>query len=258
MALGRRLERALRLQSATPSSGRAVRLSHQGPISLRDASRPPAPLVTMAIIGVNLIVFWYEVTLNDTRLDRFLEAWGVVPHMLVSSLVASQVHPGLFVTPLTSMFLHVHGLHLATNMLYLAVFGASVEQLLGRRRFLLFYATCGLLAVGVQVVTAPASLNPAVGASGAIAGLLAASLVLRPSSIIGAVAPGLFYFPRVDFTAAVMLGLWLLSQLFGALLGFNSAASSGPGAWVAHLAGFVAGFGLVFAFRPRRRRPYYL
>jgi membrane associated rhomboid family serine protease len=211
----------------------------------------------MAIIAVNLLVFWYEVTLNDSRLDRFLEAWGVVPHALVGSLVASQVHPGLLVTPLTSMFLHVHGLHLATNMLYLAVFGAPVEQLLGRGRFLLFYTACGLLAAGVQVVTSPTSVNPAVGASGAIAGLIAASLVLRPSAIIGAVAPGLFYFPRVDFAAALMLALWLLSQIFGAVLGFGAATGSTPGAWVAHLAGFVAGFGLVFAFRPPRRRSYY-
>ena len=240
-----------------PLSGCAVRLPYQAPISLRDAHRPPAPLLTIAIILINLVVYWYEVTLNDHRLDRFLESWGVVPDALLRSIVASQLQPGLLVTPLTSMFLHVHGLHLATNMLYLGVFGAPVEQILGRRRFLLFYAACGLLAAAAQVLTSPASLNPAVGASGAIAGLLAASLVLRPSSIIGAVAPGLFYFPKVDFTAAIMLGLWLLSQLFGALLGLGAIGSSGPGAWIAHLAGFVAGFGLVFAFRPRRRRPYY-
>ena len=226
-------------------------------ISLRDNSRPRTPIATVLLIGANLLAFWYEFSLGDTRLEGFLDVWGVVPRSLAAFFAGAESHPGVLVTPLTSMYLHVGTLHLASNMLYMWVFGSAVEQQLGRRRFLAFYTACGLVAAAVQVLVWRDSAIPAVGASGAIAGLLAAYLVLRPGATIAAVAPFLFFFPRVDVTAVLMLGLWFLSQFFSGLVTLAPGSSSADMAWIAHLGGFFGGLLLIFFFRPCRRRPYY-
>jgi membrane associated rhomboid family serine protease len=225
-------------------------------ISLRPSPEARFPLVTCLLVMANLLVFWYEFSLGEARLERFFDLWGVVPRAL-SSFDSAQLRASVLVTPLTSMYLHVGTLHLATNMLYLWVFGAPVERLLGRLRFLGFYTACGLMAVALQVLAWPASAIPAVGASGAVAGLLAGNLMLRPGSTVGAVAPSLFYFPAVDLPAALMLGLWLLSQVLSAVLTATEGSGGGSLAWVAHLGGFVSGLALVFLFRPRRRRTYH-
>jgi len=226
-------------------------------ISLRDGSRPRAPLATGTLLTVNLLAFWYEFSLGEARVERFLDAWGVVPRNVTAFILGGQSHPGVLVTPLTSMYLHVGALHLASNMLYLWVFGSAVEQQLGRRRFLAFYTACGLLAAVAQVVAWRDSPIPAVGASGAIAGLLAAYLVLRPGATIAVVAPFLFFFPTVDVPAVLMLGLWFLSQFLSGLATLSSGASGGGVAWLAHLGGFLGGLVLIFFLRPRRRRTYH-
>src|SRR6266516_4872182 len=225
-------------------------------ISLRDSSRTPTPVVTISLIAVNVLAFWYEVSLGEPRLEHFLDLWGVVPRNLLSFISGSESQLGVLVTPLTSMYLHVGALHLASNMLYLWVFGSAVEQQLGRRRFLAFYTACGLLAAVAQVVAWRDSPIPAVGASGAIAGLLAAYLVLRPGATIAVVAPFLFFFPTVDVPAVLMLGLWFLSQFLSGLATLSSSASGGGVACLAHLGGFLGGLVLIFFFRPRRRRTY--
>jgi membrane associated rhomboid family serine protease len=225
--------------------------------TLRYGTRPPVPWATIVLIAVNVLAFWYAVTLGEARLRPFLDAWGMVPRTLYAFFGSGGAHAGVLVTPLTSMYLHVGLLHLASNMLYLWVFGSAVEHLLGRRRYLAFYTLCGLVAAAVQVLAWHDSDIPAVGASGAIAGLLAGYIVLRPGATIGAIAPFLFYFPSVDVPAALMLGLWALSQLFGALAMFSSGVSGGSVAWLAHLGGFLSGLGLIFFFRPNRRRTYY-
>jgi membrane associated rhomboid family serine protease len=226
-------------------------------ISLRDGDRPREPVVTGMLVVVNLLLFWYTVSLGETRLATFLDIWGVVPRSMFGFFSGTETHPGVLVTPLTSMYLHVGGLHLASNMLYLWVFGSAVEQQIGRRRFLAFYTACGLLAAGIQVLAWRDSTIPAVGASGAIAGLLAAYLVLRPGATVAALAPFLFFFPAVDVPAVLMLGLWFLSQFFG-LATLAPHPSGGGVAWLAHLGGFFAGFALIFFFRPTRRRSYQL
>jgi membrane associated rhomboid family serine protease len=225
-------------------------------ISLRDSSRPRTPVLTIVLIVVNLLVYWYGYSLGAGRVDTFLDLWGVVPRSLRAFLEGVESHPGVLVTPLTSMYLHAGFLHLATNMLYLWVFGVPVEQLLGKLRFIGFYTICGLIAAIIQVVASPSSLIPAVGASGAIAGLLAAYVVLRPGATVAALAPVLFFFPSVDLPAVLMLGLWFLSQFFAALAWLGSGGSSANAAWIAHLGGFLAGLVLVLFFRPPRRRAF--
>ena len=226
-------------------------------LTLRDNSRPRMPIITAVLVFANLVAYWYEFSLGDSRLASFLDLWGMVPKSVYGFFGGVESHPGVLVTPLTSMYLHVGLVHLASNMLYLWVFGSAVEQQLGRRRFIAFYTTCGLLAAAVQVLAWRDSPIPAVGASGAIAGLLAAYLVLRPGATIAAVAPVLFFFPAVDVPAVLMLGLWFLSQFLAGVTTLASAEASGGVAWLAHLGGFVAGLVLVFFFRPKRRRSYY-
>jgi membrane associated rhomboid family serine protease len=226
-------------------------------IRLRDGERPRLPILTGVLIAVNLLAFWYTVSLGEARLAGFFDLWGIVPRSLFGFFSGAESQPGVLVTPLTSMYLHVGGLHLASNMLYLWVFGSAVEQQIGRRRFLLFYTLCGLIAATIQVLAWRDSTIPAVGASGAIAGLLAAYLVLRPGATIAALAPFLFFFPAVDVPAVLMLGLWFLSQFFSGLASFAASPSGGAIAWLAHLGGFFAGLTLIFFFRPPRRRAYH-
>jgi membrane associated rhomboid family serine protease len=226
-------------------------------ISLRDNSRSRVPAVTSALIALNLLVFWYQFSLGEVRLERFLGIWGVVPRNFFGFFGGIESHPGVLVTPLTSMYLHVGALHLASNMLYLWVFGSAIEQELGRKRFLAFYTVCGMLAALAQVLAWRESAIPAVGASGAIAGLLAAYLVLRPGATIAVVAPFLFFFPAVDVPAVLMLGLWFLSQFFSGLASLGAGSAGGGAAWLAHLAGFLSGLVLIYFFRPPRRRAYY-
>ena len=238
-------------------SGRGYTGRGRSLVSLRDGSRQRFPVVTLALISANLLAFWYSSSLGEARLASFIDLWGVVPRSVVGFFTGGEGHPGVLVTPLTSMYLHIGALHLASNMLYLWVFGSAVEHHLGRRRFGLFYTCCGLIAAGVQVLATRDSAVPAVGASGAIAGLLAAYLVFRPGSTVAALAPFLFFFPTVDLPAVLMLGLWFLSQLLSGVATLTTAPSGANLAWLAHLGGFAAGLVLVFVLRPPRRRTYY-
>jgi membrane associated rhomboid family serine protease len=226
-------------------------------ISLRGSQRPKPALVTGVLIAINVLAFWYQFSLGEERLERFLDVWAVVPRYLVSFLEGGDSHPGVLVTPLTSMYLHAGTLHLASNMLYLWVFGSAVERQIGKRRFVAFYTACGVLAALAQVLAWRESSIPAVGASGAVAGLLAAYIVLRPGATIAAVAPFLFFFPAVDVPAVLMLGLWFLSQFFSGLASLGATPAGAGTAWLAHLAGFFCGLVLIYFFRPPRRRTYY-
>jgi membrane associated rhomboid family serine protease len=215
------------------------------------------PAVTYVLLLANLLMFGYELSLGK-QLEPFLDLWGMVPASVAGLVAGDEAHAGVLVTPLTSMYLHVGWLHLATNMLYLGVFGGSVEVLLGRGRFLAFYTLCGLIAAAAQIAAAPASSIPAVGASGAIAGVIAAYLALRPGATIAALAPVLFFMPTVDLPAVLMLGLWFLSQVLSGWAGLSgNLAGTGGVAWVAHVGGFVAGIILVWFFRQPRRRIYH-
>jgi rhomboid family protein len=226
-------------------------------LKLPDGARPRRPLATLALIAINLALYLYLGSLERAGVERFLGLWGVVPLNVWALLAGTDRQVGVLVTPLTSMYLHVEVLHLLGNMLYLWVFGSAVERALGGRAYLLFYSACGLLAAAVQVAAWPDSPLPAVGASGAIAGLLAAYVVLRPAATIGAFAPALFTFRPTDAPPALLLGLWLLSQLLSALLALTAAGAGNNGAWLAHLGGFVGGLGLMLVFRLHRRQEYH-
>ena len=202
------------------------------------------PVVTIALITINVLVFLYELSLGRA-VDAFTLYWGLVPAAFS------------WVTVLTSMFLHGGLMHVAGNMLYLWIFGDNVEDRMGHGRYLVFYLLCGIAAALAQTITVPDSVVPMVGASGAIAGVMGAYFVLYPRSRIVTLIPIFFFFQIVEVPAIFFLGIWFLMQFVS---GVGSIGSTGGGlgggiAFWAHVAGFVAGISGVIVFRrPERQR----
>jgi membrane associated rhomboid family serine protease len=197
------------------------------------------PFITAALVVINIAVFVYQVmiqlTLGDAGLSAFMADFGVVPARLTGGAL---LEPGL----VTSMFLHGGLLHIVSNMLYLLPFGDNVEDRLGHTRYLVFYLLCGIAASLVHVGFNPGSVVPVIGASGAIAGVLGAYLMLVPG---GRVRGLLFLWVIVDtveLPAIVFIGFWFVLQLFNGLasLGVTTNESGGVAFW-AHIGGFLAG-----------------
>jgi len=213
-------------------------------------SRPP--WVTVALIAANVVVFlWQDLVVGR---DLSILVGGAIPYEI---LTFRDIRPRDLVPPpftiLTSMFLHGGFMHIGGNMLFLWIFGNNVEDILGRVRFVLFYLACGIVAALAQVVTAAMASDPSiqlipmVGASGAIAGVLAAYMVLFPRARVLTVVPILFFIRLIYVPAGFFIGLWFVVQLASAALG----SQAGGVAFVAHVGGFVAGYVLVKLWGPR-------
>ena len=214
-------------------------------IPLRDVipSRT-TPVVTIALIALNIIVFVYELSLGRA-VDAFTLYYGLIPAAFS------------WMNVFTSMFLHGGFLHIAGNMLYLWIFGDNVEDRMGHGRFLVFYLLCGVAAALAQTMTAPESIVPMVGASGAIAGVMGAYFVLYPRSRIVTLVPLFFFFQVIEVPAIAFLGIWFLMQFFSGVgsIGTTIGRSTGGIAFWAHIAGFVAGLtGVALFRRPERQR----
>ncbi|HMD47774.1 MAG TPA: rhomboid family intramembrane serine protease [Bryobacteraceae bacterium] len=206
------------------------------------------PTVNLFIIGLNVLVFLYELSLgNGYRLNHFIQAFGLVPdHWHVATIF-------------TSMFIHGGFLHILGNMWFLWVFGRGVEDVLGHTKYFFFYLICGVAAAMSQVVLSPNSTIPTVGASGAIAGVMGAYLVTFPRARIVTLVFIIIFITTVDIPAAFLLLYWFAIQFFNGVgsIGY-SQASSGDVAWFAHVGGFIAGIVLVKLIAPSRRlRSYY-
>jgi rhomboid family protein len=227
------------------------------PISDNPRSRT-FPIVNYTLIAINLVVFFYELSLGnctafqECRLDTFIDSRGVIPENYLNGDAES-----LFLDPFTAMFIHAGWLHIIGNMLFLWVFGDNVEDSMGHFKYLVFYLLCGYLATVGHVVANPDAAIPAIGASGAISGVLAAYLVIFPKATVTALIP-IFLFIPAQIPAFLMIGLWFLVQLsYGAAAFDPSSAAADTTAYWAHIGGFAAGFVLVFLFRgPVRRSPY--
>lgn len=215
-------------------------------LPLRDINpRRRLPIMTIVLIALNVIVFAYEFMLSETGLESLIYNWGLIPYQLTA------LQPTAFVRVLTSMFLHGGVMHLLSNMLYLWIFGDNIESAMGSLAFLVFYLLCGVGAGLGQVMASPSSEVPMVGASGAISGVLGAYLVLYPRVQVETLLL-LGYFVRlVRLPAIVVLGFWIVLQLFSGVLSLSEASTGGV-AFFAHVGGFVAGVLLVFLFRRRR------
>jgi membrane associated rhomboid family serine protease len=223
-----------------------------------DNPRKTFPVLTLALIGVNIAVFVYEWSLPTQAQHALFYSMAAIPAEFTrgSEVGAHTLHP-VWLTLFTSMFLHGSWLHVLGNMLYLWIFGDNIEGLLGRVRFLIFYFACGVSAMMTHVAMNPASTVPALGASGAIAGVLGAYAVRYPRAKVVTL---ILFFPFirvVPVPALILLGFWFLYQLF---LG---GASLVPGhqqagvAWWAHVGGFVTGMVLISLLAPRRQRRTY-
>jgi membrane associated rhomboid family serine protease len=216
-------------------------------IPLRDVipSRT-APLVTVTLIALNALAFFFELSLPEVPRQAFLTTFGVVPADFA------------WLTVFTSMFLHGGWLHVLGNMLYLWIFGDNVEDRMGHGRYLVFYLFCGTVAAIAQVLVDPSSTIPSIGASGAIAGVMGAYFVLYPRSRILTLIPIFVFLEVVEVPAIFFLGFWFLMQLLSGVGSIAMQVQSGTGgiAFWAHVAGFAAGAVGVFGFK-RRGREYW-
>lgn len=210
------------------------------------------PVVTYVLIAVNVLFFFWELSLGPD-LERALFSVAFIPARFWAS-----PYRGLnLLRLLISMFLHGGWLHLGGNMLYLWIFGDNVEDRLGHVKYAIFYLLCGFLATMSHAVMAPASRIPAVGASGAIAGVLGAYLILFPRAQVTTLIPIFMFITVREIPAVIVLGLWFVLQLFTgvAAIGVPEAQNVGGVAYFAHIGGFVAGMVLVVIMGGLRRRP---
>jgi membrane associated rhomboid family serine protease len=205
------------------------------PISDDNSSRSTVPLVTFALIALNVLIFFVELSGGDA----FIEKWAFVPARFLANPL------GDFLRVFSSMFMHAGWVHLGGNMLYLWIFGDNVEDRFGHIKFLIFYLLCGLVATFAQLAFSIGSNIPNLGASGAIAGVLAAYMLLFPKGKVN-VLMGRSVIPM---PALVVIGLWIVLQFFSGIGSIANTADTGGVAYMAHIGGFIAGFVLTFLFR---------
>ena len=217
------------------------------------------PVVNITIIAICIGVYLLQMAAG---LDLSVMAYGTIPFEIthgvdlvgeptLGGLAQQPINSGLpiYITLLTSMFMHGGLLHIGGNMLFLFVFGDNVEDNMGSAKYAVFYLLCGLVANGAQIVVGPDSPIPGVGASGAIAGVMAAYLILFPRAQIRALI-GYGFVTLVP--ALVMIGIWAAIQVVSGLGVLGSGAPQGGVAYWAHIGGFVSGLILVFLFGNRR------
>jgi rhomboid family protein len=196
------------------------------------------PWLNWLLILANVAVYVYMLELPPGQLDRFVQTYSVVPARLLADPSTAQM-----ATLVTSMFLHASLLHIGGNMLVLWIFGDNVEDRLGAVRYLALYFACGVVAGLTQVASAPQSTLPGLGASGAIAGVLAAYALWYPRARVAVLVPILILPWLVTIPALIVIGLWIALQVISglAVLGQPALAASGGVAWWAHIGGFAAG-----------------
>ncbi|MBI5034035.1 MAG: rhomboid family intramembrane serine protease [Chloroflexi bacterium] len=209
------------------------------PIGDDNSSRRIFPIVTYVLIALNVLFFFVELSGGEP----FIVKWAFVPSRFLAN------PSGDFITLFTSMFMHGGWLHLAGNMLYLWIFGDNVEDRFGHVVFTIFYILCGLAATFAQLAFSVGSTVPNLGASGAIAGVLGAYLVLFPQGRVSVLmGRGI-----VPMPALVVIGLWIVLQFFSGIGSIAETADTGGVAYMAHIGGFIAGFLLTFILRGNRR-----
>lgn len=205
------------------------------PIGDDNTSRKSVPVVTYALIALNILFFIVEMSGGDA----FIEKWAFVPRRFLANPF------GDFLTLFTSMFMHAGWVHLGGNMLYLWIFGDNVEDRFGRIMFIIFYLLCGLAATFAQLAFNIDSVIPNLGASGAIAGVLGAYILLFPKGKVRVMQGQRV----IQVPALVAIGIWIVLQLFSGIGSVSGGEQTGGIAYMAHIGGFLAGFLLTFLFR---------
>ncbi|MFL5627100.1 MAG: rhomboid family intramembrane serine protease [Ktedonobacteraceae bacterium] len=230
------------------------------PIKDYPGPRRRMPWVTWGLIAINVIVFLYQVSLGPNA-QAFMFAYSVVPVALAHGIPQTSF-PGVpanlpfhtpdpvYLTLITSMFLHAGWLHIGGNMLFLYIFGDNVEDRMGHLPYLAFYLFCGVVAGITQAVVALNSPIPSLGASGAIAGVLAAYLVLFPWARVRTVIFIVIFFTIVSLPAFVLIGIWFLLQFFNGVAALaNVQQGMGGVGYFAHIGGFVTGLVITLVLR---------
>ncbi len=229
-------------------------------IPLRDANPTRrTPVVTLVLIAAATIAFAYELGIAETggnaALEGFIRQWGAVPRDVTAALATGDLLGPAMVGVVTSIFLHGGWLHLIGNMLYLWIFGNNIEDRFGRLPFVLFYFAGGIAAALAQVAIDPTTDIPLVGASGAIAAILGAYLVLYPRArILSLVFLGVFY-QLIQVRAIIILGFWFVLQLIDGLTSLGFSEAEGGVAFFAHIGGFAAGVVVGLTVRALGTRP---
>lgn len=209
------------------------------PLGDDNSSRRTFPIVTYGLIALNFLFFLVELGGGDA----FIEKWAFVPGRFAAD------PGGQLVTVFSSMFMHAGWVHILGNMLYLFIFGDNVEDRLGHLRYVFFYLLCGVAATFAQYMTSLGSSVPNLGASGAIAGVLGAYLIMFPGERVRV----LMGYAVVQMSALVVIGFWIVLQIISSLSTFTASAQTGGGgvAYMAHIGGFIAGIVLTFLFGAR-------
>ena len=217
------------------------------------------PVISVTLILACVAVFAYQLLQSGGSGPSFTASCGFIPYEF---LTGKDLLPSSCVTPvqatiLTSMFMHGGFLHLGGNMLYLWIFGNNIEDILGRRRFAIFYIVCGVAAALTQTAltlfTAPEEIGiPMVGASGAIAGVLGAYLVRYPTARVRTLVTFGFFWRTIQLPAFLVLGGWFVLQFFQGVASLGGSSTGGVAVW-AHIGGFVAGLLLITPLVPRRQ-----
>jgi membrane associated rhomboid family serine protease len=211
------------------------------PIGDDDSARRLTPIVTYVLIALNVIFFLLEMNGGNA----FVEKWAFIPSRFLANPASE------FPTLFTSMFMHAGWLHLLGNMLYLWIFGDNIEDRFGHSKFTIFYFLCGLGATFAQLAFSADSTIPNVGASGAIAGVLGSYILLYPQGRIKILAGrGVTYAP-----ALLVIGLWIVIQLFSGIGSLQTTGQQGGVAYMAHIGGFATGLLLTFLFRGKSPGP---
>ena len=205
------------------------------PVGDDNRSRRTVPVVTYGLIVLNVVFFLIELSGGDA----FIERWAFVPSRFLDNPVGDL--PTLF----TSMFMHAGWVHLIGNMVYLWIFGDNVEDRFGQGNYLIFYLLCGLGATFTQLMFSADSSIPNLGASGAIAGVLGAYILMFPQARVSVLMGRMI----VPMSAFAVIGLWFVLQLFSGIASITAATQAGGVAYMAHVGGFVSGLVLAYVFR---------
>ena len=206
------------------------------------------PFVSWSILFVCVVVFFWQLSLDSYTLRLVTLKYGVIPSVLFGyqSLPSELqlVHP--FLSIISSMFLHGGWLHIGSNMLYLWIFADNIEDSMGHFKFIVFYVTCGIAAAFAQSIISPDSATPIIGASGGIAGILGAYIVLHPKAPIQVLMIILIFIRFISIPAWIVLGFWIATQFAAAPVNFSDG---GGVAYFAHIGGFFAGACLIPFFK---------
>jgi membrane associated rhomboid family serine protease len=214
------------------------------PIGDDNSGRRGFPVVTLLLLAVNVLVFLWQQSLGAQGFERAVQAFGTIPYEISHGADIAVPGPApIYLTLLTSMFMHANWMHLGGNMLFLWIFGDNLEDRMGSGKYMAFYLLCGLAADFAQIVINPDGHVPGIGASGAIAGVLGGYLLLFP----GATVRTMGRYGVNEVPAWMMLGFWILTQVLSGMAQWGGQEQGGV-AYAAHVGGFVAGLVLVKLF----------